>query len=543
MVKINKYASIAAILILVLCLGTVLVPAHKAQANGGITPVYVNVNTGSDGYDGSSPTYTGGITGPKQTIAAGFTAVTTGGTVNVAAGTYAVNITFNKSFTLAGAGAASTIINNGGASWSVIEVNAGVTVTISGVTIQHGYYTGSAGGLAVLSGSTVTVNDCVIKDNVGRNGGGVLAEGGSTLYMNGCTISGNSSPDLAPNDGGYGGGGISNVNSTANLTNCTISGNSASDDVYGYGGGILNGGSSATTTLLNCTVADNSASGSPGRGGGFYNASGCTITFKNTIVANNTATGGGNNGYNQGSGTVTSYGYNIDSEDSCGFTDISDQINTDPLLGPLQDNGGATPTCALLGVSPAVDAGTCSGAPTTDQRGATRPQGASCDIGAYELRVIPDVTGDYSIKGSVKFYDWKCNKWIVIKYGTLHITDQDMHKVKGYWEPDVALGWSDNVSVMGYVGPFFRDAKKGKIKNTPRLSLLLKLGTYCIYSDDTYATYILNGKVKMDKKTELVKSIKCTINGWGEFGGDDPTEAGAPNLGQFEGKFTAKPEL
>jgi hypothetical protein len=541
MVKMNKYASIAAILILVLCLGTVLVPAHKAQANGGITPVYVNLNTGSDTYDGSSATYIGGITGPKQTIWAGFVAVTTGGTVNVAAGTYHEHgLYFGKSFTLAGAGAATTVIDGGGSDY-VIRVE-GATVPISGVTIQNGCSLIHSGGLCV-GGSTVTVNDCVIKDNVGCAGGGVDVEGYSTLNMNRCTISGNSSPDLAPNEGGYGGGGIRINESTANLTNCTISGNSASDNVCGYGGGILNWGSSAATTLVNCTVVNNTASGSPGQGGGFYNygGGGGTITFKNTIVANNVATGGGNNGYNWGGGTVTSYGYNLDSEDSCGFHETSDQINTDPLLGPLQDNGGATPTCALLYGSPAIDAGTCTGAPTTDQRGVARPQGASCDVGAYELTNTPNVTGDYSIKSSIKFYDWKCNKWIVIKGGTLHITDQDVHKIQGYWEPDAVLGWSDNVTVKGYFGPFFRDVKKGKIKNTPRLSLLLKLGTYCIYPDDTYAAYIINAKVKMDKKTETVKSIKGTINGWGEFGGDDPNEAGAPNLGQFEGKFTATP--
>jgi hypothetical protein len=536
MAKMNKYASIAAILILVLSLGTVLVPAHKALA---ITPVYVNVNTGSNSYDGSSATYTGGTTGPKQTIAAGFIAVDTGGTVNVAAGTYYENLTFNRSFTLAGAGAASTIIDGGG-TLRVIYVN-GATVTISGVTIQNGHATGSAGGLTVINSSTLTVNDCVIRDNIGCLGGGVNVGDSNTLYMNRCTISGNSSPDL-PSGGGYGGGGIRNGGGV-NLTNCTISGNSASDDANGYGGGIYNWG---TMTLTNCTVADNSASGSPGWGGGFDNTSGGTMTFMNTIVANNTATGvgGGNNGYNDSS-TVTSYGYNIDSENSCGFDQFTDQTNTDPLLGPLQDNGGATPTCELLSGSPAIDAGTCTGAPTTDQRGVIRPWpwGASCDIGAYEVgpSAIPDVVGDYSIKGSIKFYDWKCNKWLVVQGGTLHITDQTKHKVAGYWEPNVALGWSDNVSVMGYVGPFFRDAKRFKIKNTPRLSLLLELGTYCIYSDDTYTAYIINGKVKMDKKTETVKSIKCTINGWGEFGGDDPNEADAPNIGQFEGKFTATP--
>jgi hypothetical protein len=536
MVKMNKYASIAAILILVLSLVTVFIPAHKALA---ITPVYVNDATGSDTYDGSSATYIGGTTGPKQTIGAGFAAVDTGGTVNVAAGTYYENLTFNRSFTLAGAGASSTIFDK-----HSHYVTDG-TVTISGVTIQNGDSGIGGGGLNVSNSSTVvTVNDCVIKDNVGRNGGGVYVELGATLYMNRCTISGNSSPDLAPQGGGYGGGGIYNVNSTVNLTNCTISDNSASDDEYGYGGGIRNNGSSASMTLVNCTVVGNSASGTPGQGGGFYNESGGTMTFVNTIVANNTATGGGDNGYND-SGTVTSLGYNIDSQDSCGFHQTTDQINTDPLLGPLQDNGGPSFTHALLPGSPAIDAGTCTGAPTTDQRGVIRPWpwGASCDIGAYEVgpSAIPDVVGDYAIKGSIKFYDWKCNKWLVVQGGTLYIITQNEHKIAGYFEPDVALGSSDNVTVNGYVGPFIRDAKRFKIKNTPRLSLLAEHGTYCIYPAETYVTFVINGKIKMDKKKELVKSIKCTINGWGEFGGDDPTEVDAPNIGQFEGKFNATP--
>ena len=89
------------------------------------------------------------------------------------------------------------------------------------------------------------------------------------------------------------------------------------------------------------------------------------------------------NGYNNG-GSVISLGHNLDSENSCGFNQPSDLVNTDPLLGPLQDNGGPTFTCALEIGSPAIDAATCDGAPATDQRGVTRPQSLTCDIGAYE---------------------------------------------------------------------------------------------------------------------------------------------------------------
>ena len=71
--------------------------------------------------------------------------------------------------------------------------------------------------------------------------------------------------------------------------------------------------------------------------------------------------------------TVTSHGYNVSSDDAGGFlTAPGDQINTDPLLGPLQDNGGPTSTHALLPGSPAIDAGNPNFTPPPfyDQRGA-----------------------------------------------------------------------------------------------------------------------------------------------------------------------------
>jgi hypothetical protein len=170
---------------------------------------------------------------------------------------------------------------------------------------------------------------------------------------------------------------------------------------------------------------------------------------------------------------------------------------------------------------------------------------------AVAMATVPDVVRDYSIKGSIKFFDWKCNKWIVVQSGTLHITYQDEenpHKIKGYFEPGGSIeGWPTGVPVDGYVGPFERDAKY-KIKNKPRLSLLAELGAYCEYPGTKYVTYILNATITMNKKTEAVKSMKCTINGWGEFG---PAFAdgglnvgqpdGGPSVGQFEGKFTATP--
>jgi hypothetical protein len=59
-------------------------------------------------------------------------------------------------------------------------------------------------------------------------------------------------------------------------------------------------------------------------------------------------------------------------------------LTGDPKLGPLLDNGGRTFTQALLAGSPAIDKGSDALCKETDQRGAKRPQGTHCDIGAFE---------------------------------------------------------------------------------------------------------------------------------------------------------------
>ena len=89
------------------------------------------------------------------------------------------------------------------------------------------------------------------------------------------------------------------------------------------------------------------------RGGGIYNY-GAAAQIGDTVL-----TVGEFNGtiFNDG-GIVTSLGYNLASDNGGGvLTGPGDQINTDPLLGPLQDNGGPTFTHALLSGSPAINAG------------------------------------------------------------------------------------------------------------------------------------------------------------------------------------------
>jgi hypothetical protein len=128
-------------------------------------------------------------------------------------------------------------------------------------------------------------------------------------------------------------------------------------------------------------------------GGALYNYSGATFDLTATIVAGNTAP----ESYTlpDCQAAVVSGGSNlIGIGDVCtGVTDgvDGDQVGTaaapiDPLLGPVQDNGGLTETMALLAGSPASDAAVCPAGVTTDQRGFDRPQGPACDVGAFENR-------------------------------------------------------------------------------------------------------------------------------------------------------------
>jgi predicted outer membrane repeat protein len=124
-------------------------------------------------------------------------------------------------------------------------------------------------------------------------------------------------------------------------------------------------------------------------GGGIYSGGNATLT--NTIVSDN--------GVDNCGGSVSSSGYNLTDDDSCGFTAPGDLVVADAMLGPLADNGGPTETHALLAGSPAIDAGSpdCP-PPATDQRGVARPQGAACDIGAFELVGLATLLVEIDIK-------------------------------------------------------------------------------------------------------------------------------------------------
>lgn len=242
-----------------------------------------------------------------------------------------------------------------------------------------GIYSDGAGVNITITNSSVSNNTA--GDHGSFNfpfgyGGGIYGNG--TVTISNSTINGNSV--------GQSGGGISNYG-TMTITNSTVSSNSAFGTHDGmnwtcYGGGIENNG---TLTITNSTFSGNTANN-----GGIYNSNGRTFELGNTILK------AGASGANIG-GTVTSHGYNLSSDNGGGFlTGPGDQINTNPMLGPLQNNGGPTFTHQPLNGSPAIDAGDPSFTPPPlyDQRGFgyARVYNGRIDIGSLEVQPAPTPT-------------------------------------------------------------------------------------------------------------------------------------------------------
>jgi hypothetical protein len=291
-------------------------------------------------------------------------------------------LAINKNLTIQGPGAL-TITVSGNSQSQVFTIAAGNTVTISGLTITAGQTTAAgAGGAINNAGTLVLSNDVISSSKAGTGGGGALFNSG-TLTITNSTLNNNSS--TGP------GGAIIN-SSTLSLTNDTLTANSNSS---GGGGAIST--ATGTVSLLNVTVASNTTTTTNNNGGGILIAGG-TVNIQNSIVALNTAPGG--NGPDV-SGTVnmaTALNNLIgDGTGSVGFSAANGNLvgtsgsPINPQLGSLKINGGTTPTLALQSTSPAIDKGTNTGAPATDQRGFKRTVNNTTDIGAYEFQ--PPATG------------------------------------------------------------------------------------------------------------------------------------------------------
>jgi CSLREA domain-containing protein len=224
----------------------------------------------------------------------------------------------------------------------------------------------------------LTLHNSNIVNNISLDYGGGIKNSSTLLIVN-STISGNSA--MGQHElgfiGGFGGG-IWNFGDLTAI-NVTISGNKALDrlapPVPGSGGGLYVG--AGKEDLNHVTIIENTASASSGifLGGGAFR-----FTMEASIVANNH----GGNQCDMHSSFI-SLGHNIGGDSSCPFSVLSDQLQIDPLLESLQNNGGFTETHAPLKGSPAIDkiSADCP-PPNEDQRGIARPQGVACDIGAVE---------------------------------------------------------------------------------------------------------------------------------------------------------------
>ena len=335
-------------------------------------------------------------------------------------------ITVRQDVTIQGQGAAKTIVQAHATAKDapnrVFLVEEGATIVIKDMTIRHGHqreYPRSGGGIA--NHGTLTLESCIVTDNVTNDGGGIWNYAGTMTLIN-CTVSGNQAdriaePVYACGSGagikngrwgtlalvnctisdnqalGKGGGLFASCESTTTLTNCTISGNQAAT----FGGGLYV--AKAVLRLTHCTISHNRATV---RGGGVYVRG--TLDMTNTIIANSIrGKDCATSGHRSIKGTIRVNTNNLieDGSKPAAYTG-------DPMLGDLANNGPSTSfaqhpersewtghapqTHALLPGSPAIDvipAGECS--VTTDQRGLPRPVACTSpdtpgDLGAFEVQ-------------------------------------------------------------------------------------------------------------------------------------------------------------
>ena len=313
---------------------------------------------------------------------------------------------------------------------------------LDGVTITAGNANGPTdpiffGGGMYNHFSSPVLNDVTFSGNSAAAGGG-MSNDYSSPTLTDVTFNGNSAS--------ANGGGMRNwFNSNPKLTGVTFTGNTAA----GNGGGMHNG-SGSSPALVNVTFSGNTAAAD---GGGMYNYNGSRPTLANVTFSGNSASGSGGGLVNEGyssppltnvtfsgnsaasvGGMVNRYHsspviintilwgdtggevVNLDSstpaitssvvQGGCPLTGAActNVISADPLLGAPGNYGGLTRTIPLLLGSSAIDAGDDATCPAADQRGVARPQGAHCDIGAFEKELAVVALSDlvYNYNGSPK---------------------------------------------------------------------------------------------------------------------------------------------
>lgn len=281
--------------------------------------------------------------------------------------------------------------NGGGISYLGDKiVNGGETVVISRSRISDNAanpLSGTGGGIDSRGDGELGVAETIIGSNRAFIGGGIHHVGDAPLALARSTVT--------LNQAGAGGGFFTSSDGSTTITETTVSENSATS----RGGGLFIE-SDAATLLENSTVSGNTAATS---GGGLLLSSAQADLVYVTVTANSAPSGGGlsnltgdgfvrplnsiiANNPTGGNcvGTVTSQGGNLENTDTCTLRAEGDQINVDPKIAALADNGGPTRTHALLVGSPALNSAIPAALPAFDQRGTARPQGPAADLGSFE---------------------------------------------------------------------------------------------------------------------------------------------------------------
>ena len=295
--------------------------------------------------------------------------------------------------------------NNSDNSYHVVTGTDGAT--LDGFTITGGYANGSttpeqSGGGMYNDATSPTVSNCTFTANEASVGGGGMYNNAAGPTVTHCTFASNSA---ATN-----GGGMYNNVASPTVTSCTFFGNAALS-----GGGMAN--ASGSPTVTNCTFSNNSAS----RDGGAYFNWRSSPTITNCTLTANSATNNGGGMFNFASSPLIANCIlwdNVGGQITSGTPIVTyscvqggyageGNIDADPLLSPLADNGGPTWTHALASNSPAyaipesAGGGNWNGAPDTDQRGQSRATTGYRAMGALEDEYIappPVVVAAVSVK-------------------------------------------------------------------------------------------------------------------------------------------------
>jgi hypothetical protein len=280
---------------------------------------------------------------------------------------------------------------------------------------------GGGGGVASIDSTLTVLGSTIVRNRAsgpgGRGapdpgqtggfagGGGIWTSGGS-ISVTASAITENSTqtlpgPGAAPGSGINEGGGIVIRASPASIVSSTIDGNRIRGGIVAMGGGVFIG--TGGVRLLGDTITDNVVdSVGPQTVGG--NLSVSSVLFGDATTVAGTIVSGGVAPLATGNcdAPVRSLGFNLESDNQCGFNAVTDRPLKDPQLGPLKDNGDPTPTRMPSRTSPAVDAGASFGL-LADQRELARPVdflailnpagpgGDGADIGAVELQPAPEL--------------------------------------------------------------------------------------------------------------------------------------------------------